>query len=146
MGNGFGQLAGSTQVDEMGDIETPIVLTSTTSVPRVADAVISYMLAMPGNADEKAPAIGVEYVMWPQTKIVSTGSEQARCSACPLKAEADSPISPISSVCRVAFQRWGGTAASRTTDGGVATLASVLTRSPAGGALLLAKSVFISTF
>lgn len=50
-GNGFGKLAGSTQVDEMGDIETPILLTSTTSVPRVADALISYMLALPGNED-----------------------------------------------------------------------------------------------
>jgi D-aminopeptidase len=49
VGNGFGKLAGSTQVDEMGNIETPILLTSTTSVPRVADAVISYMLALPGN-------------------------------------------------------------------------------------------------
>jgi D-aminopeptidase len=51
VGNGFGKLAGSTQVDEMGDIEAPILLTSTTSVPRVADAVISYMLALPGNED-----------------------------------------------------------------------------------------------
>jgi D-aminopeptidase len=49
--NGFGKLTGSTQVDEMGDIETPIVLTSTTSVPRVADALVSYMLALPGNED-----------------------------------------------------------------------------------------------
>jgi D-aminopeptidase len=51
VGNGFGKLAGSTQVDEMGDIETPILLTSTTSVPRVTDALISYMLALPGNKD-----------------------------------------------------------------------------------------------
>ncbi|HTR24812.1 MAG TPA: P1 family peptidase [Terriglobales bacterium] len=51
VGNGFGKLAGSTQVEEMGNIETPILLTSTTSVPRVADAVISYMLALPGNED-----------------------------------------------------------------------------------------------
>src|ERR1700691_4918816 len=51
VGNGFGKLAGSTQVDEMGDIETPILLSSTTSVPRVADALISYMLALPGNED-----------------------------------------------------------------------------------------------
>ena len=51
VGNGFGKLAGSTQVEEMGDIETPILLTSTTSVPRVADALISYMLALPGNQD-----------------------------------------------------------------------------------------------
>jgi D-aminopeptidase len=49
--NGFGKLTGSTQVDEMGDIETPILLTSTTSVPRVADAVITYMLNLPGNED-----------------------------------------------------------------------------------------------
>jgi D-aminopeptidase len=51
VGNGFGKLAGSTQVEEMGDIETPILLTSTTSVPRVADALISYMLDLPGNED-----------------------------------------------------------------------------------------------
>ena len=35
----------------MGEIETPILLTSTTSVPRAADALISYMLALPGNED-----------------------------------------------------------------------------------------------
>lgn len=51
VGNGFGKLTGTTQVDEMGDIETPVLLTSTTSVPRVADALISYMLALPGNED-----------------------------------------------------------------------------------------------
>jgi D-aminopeptidase len=49
--NGFGKLAGFTQVDEMGDIETPILLTSTTSVPRAADALIGYMLALPGNEE-----------------------------------------------------------------------------------------------
>jgi D-aminopeptidase len=49
--NGFGKLAGSTQVEEMGDIETPILLTSTTSVPRAADALIGYMLALPGNEE-----------------------------------------------------------------------------------------------
>ena len=49
VGNGFGKLTGSTQVDEMGEIETPIVLTNTASVPRVADAVTTYILALPGN-------------------------------------------------------------------------------------------------
>jgi D-aminopeptidase len=51
VGNGFGKMTGSTQLEELGDIETPILLTSTTSVPRVADALISYMLALPGNED-----------------------------------------------------------------------------------------------
>ena len=47
--NGFGKLAGSTQVDELGEIETPILLASTLNVPRVADALLDYMLALPGN-------------------------------------------------------------------------------------------------
>jgi D-aminopeptidase len=51
VGNGFGKLTGSTQVDEMGEIETPIVLTNTASVPRVADAVTTYILNLPGNED-----------------------------------------------------------------------------------------------
>ncbi len=49
IGNAFGKLAGSTQVNELGEIETPIMLTSTLNVPRVADAVMDYMLALPGN-------------------------------------------------------------------------------------------------
>jgi D-aminopeptidase len=51
VGNGFGKLAGSTQVNELGEIETPILLTSTLSVPRTADFLIDYMLALPGNED-----------------------------------------------------------------------------------------------
>src|SRR4029453_16629517 len=43
VGNGFGKLTGSTQVDEMGEIETPILLTNTASVPGVADAVTTYI-------------------------------------------------------------------------------------------------------
>jgi len=49
IGNAFGKLAGSTQVNELGEIETPIMLTATLNVPRVADATIDYMLALPGN-------------------------------------------------------------------------------------------------
>ena len=51
VGNGFGKLAGSTQVNELGEIETPILLTSTLNVPRAADALIDYMLAMEENRD-----------------------------------------------------------------------------------------------
>lgn len=60
IGNAFGKLAGSTQVNELGEIETPILLTSTLSVPRVADAVMDYMLALPGNEDVQSinPLVG----------------------------------------------------------------------------------------
>jgi D-aminopeptidase len=54
VGNGFGKLMGSTQVRELGEIETPILLTSTLSVPRVADALIEWMLARPGNEDVRS--------------------------------------------------------------------------------------------
>jgi D-aminopeptidase len=49
VGNGFGKLMGSTQVNELGEIETPILLTSTLSVPKVGDFLIDYMLELPGN-------------------------------------------------------------------------------------------------
>ena len=54
VGNGFGKLMGSTQIIELGEIESPIALTSTLNVPRVADALIDHMLALPGNEDVKS--------------------------------------------------------------------------------------------
>lgn len=49
VGNAFGKLAGSTQVEELGSIETPIVLTNTLNVGTAMEAVIAYTLAQPGN-------------------------------------------------------------------------------------------------
>src|SRR5262245_34211013 len=43
-GNGYGKLVGTTQVDELGVLETPILLTATLSVFRVADALVGYLL------------------------------------------------------------------------------------------------------
>jgi D-aminopeptidase len=51
VGNGHGKLVGTTQVDELGVIETPILLTSTLSTYRVADALLDYVLTRPGNED-----------------------------------------------------------------------------------------------
>ena len=60
IGNAFGKLAGSTQVNELGEIETPIMLTSTLNVPRVADATIDYMLGLAGNESVQSinPLVG----------------------------------------------------------------------------------------
>ncbi len=49
VGNAFGKLAGSTQVLELGQIETPIVLTNTLSVGTGVEGVVAYTLAQPGN-------------------------------------------------------------------------------------------------
>ena len=49
IGNGFGKLAGSTQVMELGNIESPIILTNTLSVAAGMEGVLRYSLALPGN-------------------------------------------------------------------------------------------------
>lgn len=60
VGNGFGKLLGSTQVQELGVLETPILLTNTLSVWQVADALVDYMLTLPGNEDVRSinPVVG----------------------------------------------------------------------------------------
>jgi D-aminopeptidase len=60
VGNGFGKLIGSTQVEELGEIETPIVLTNTLAVPRAAEAIIDWTLAQRGNEDVRSvnPVVG----------------------------------------------------------------------------------------
>ena len=58
--NAFGKLVGSTQVNELGEIETPIVLTNTLSVWDAATAVTDWMLALPGNEEVRSinPVVG----------------------------------------------------------------------------------------
>jgi len=60
IGNAFGKLVGSTQVNELGEIETPILLTSTLNTFRVADHLIDYMLQLDGNRDVRSinPLVG----------------------------------------------------------------------------------------
>lgn len=60
VGNGFGKLMGFTQVEELGTIETPILLTATLNVPRVADGLLDYMLGLPGMENVRSinPVVG----------------------------------------------------------------------------------------
>jgi D-aminopeptidase len=60
VGNGFGKLIGLSQVHELGELETPIVLTNTLAAARVADALIDWTLALPGNEEVRSvnPFVG----------------------------------------------------------------------------------------
>lgn len=60
IGNGFGKMTGFSQVDELGTIESPIVLTNTLSVPTAADAIIDWTLALKGNENVRSvnPVVG----------------------------------------------------------------------------------------
>jgi len=54
VGNAFGKLAGSTQVDELGTIETPIALTNTLSVGAVMEGLVRWTLDQPGNQNVRS--------------------------------------------------------------------------------------------
>ncbi len=60
IGNGFGKLTGYSQVEELGYIETPIILTNTLSVPTAANALITYTLNSTGNENVRSvnPIVG----------------------------------------------------------------------------------------
>jgi D-aminopeptidase len=60
VGNGFGKLLGVTQVTELGELETPILLTCTLCVWRAADAMVGWLLAQPGMAEVRSinPVVG----------------------------------------------------------------------------------------
>ena len=60
VGNGFGKLAGITQVQELGEIETPILLTGTLSTWKVADAAVDWLLRQPGMENVRSinPVVG----------------------------------------------------------------------------------------
>ncbi|GED90230.1 D-aminopeptidase [Streptomyces sp. 6-11-2] len=59
-GNGYGKLIGTTQVTELGTLETPVLLTSTLSAFRVADALVGWMLERPGCGEVQSlnPVVG----------------------------------------------------------------------------------------
>lgn len=60
VGNGFGKLVGVTQIEELGVIETPIILTNTLSTFAAADALVGYVLGLPGNENVRSvnPIVG----------------------------------------------------------------------------------------
>lgn len=60
VGNGHGKLLGTTQVAELGEIETPILLTCTLCVWKAADAMVAWMLEQPGMAEVRSinPLVG----------------------------------------------------------------------------------------
>lgn len=60
VGNGFGKAVGFTQIEELGEIETPIGLTNTLSIHTVANAITDYTLSLPGNENVRSvnPVVG----------------------------------------------------------------------------------------
>jgi D-aminopeptidase len=73
--NGYGKLTGYTQVEELGTIETPIILTNTLSVPTAANALISYTLSLPEN--ERVGSVNARAAWEPGRALPATGLREA---------------------------------------------------------------------
>lgn len=92
VGNGFGKLVGSTQVNELGELETPVLLTGTLSVFRAADALVDTMLAMPGNREVRSinPVVGETNDGWlSDVRARPIGPEDVRAA---LRDAGDGPV------------------------------------------------------
>ncbi len=57
--NGFGKLVGATQLHELGELESPIALCGTLNVFRVADGLLDWLLALPGNENVRSANVVV---------------------------------------------------------------------------------------
>ena len=111
LGNGFGKLAGYSQVKELGNIETPIVLTNTLGVPTAANALISYTLANKENQNVYSvnPVVGETNDGWLNDIRGRHVKEQHVLDA--IKNAADGPVTEGSvgaGTGTIAFQYKGG--------------------------------------
>jgi len=79
--NGYGKLMGSTQVEELGNMETPIILTNTLSVPTAANALISIKKASPGPVEEGAVGAGTGTICFGFKGGIGTSSRKLPESA-----------------------------------------------------------------
>ena len=77
VGNGYGKFAGSTQIEELGEIETPIVLTNTLSVAEGIKGVVDYTLSQSGNQDVRSVNAVVGETNDGFLKVVLLASKQA---------------------------------------------------------------------
>lgn len=57
--NGFGKFAGGSQLEELGELESPIALTATLNVPRIADGLLDWLLGQPGNESVRSANVVV---------------------------------------------------------------------------------------
>ena len=143
VGNGFGKLLGGTQLVELGELETPILLTCTLCVWKAADALVAYLLAQPGMADVRSinPVVGETNDGYVLNAIRSRPISEHHVRAA-LAAAATGPVAEGSvgaGTGTVAFGWKGGigTSSRRVTVGDTGWTVGVLVQSNFGGDLLM---------
>ena len=93
VGNGFGKLVGVTQLRELGELETPILLTCTLCVWKAADALVAHLLALPGMEEVRSinPVVGETNDGWALNAIRSRPITPAQVEAA-LAAAKSGPV------------------------------------------------------
>jgi D-aminopeptidase len=141
VGNGFGKLVGTTQVAELGELETPILLTCTLCVWRAADAMVAYLLSQPEMEEVRSinPVVGETNDGYALNAIRRrpVGERHVRAA---LEGARDGPVAEGSvgaGTGTVAFGWKGGigTSSRRVTAGDSAWTMGVLVQSNYGGDL-----------
>ncbi|MEV6110202.1 P1 family peptidase [Streptomyces sp. NPDC051940] len=139
-GNGYGKLVGATQIAELGAIETPIVLTSTLSAFRAADALVGWLLERPGYGEAVSlnPVVGEcndGYLSDIRSRPVLAGHVREA-----LETAADGPVAEGcvgagTGLGALGFKAGIGTASRRVRVGGRDVTAGALVQANFGGTL-----------
>ena len=141
--NGFGKLTGTTQIEELGTLETPIILTNTLAVGRAADALVRWTLEQPGNEEVRSvnPVVGeTNDGTLNAIRVPRVGAEEVRAA---LAAAAGGPVEEGAvgagtGTRALGFKAGIGTASRRVRVGEETYTLGVLVQSNFGGALEIA--------
>jgi len=143
VGNGFGKLIGSTQVRELGELESPILLTCTLCVWKAADAMVGWLLALPGMEEVRSlnPVVGETNDGYLLNAIRSRPVSERDVRAA-LEGAAAGPVAEGSVGAGAGTTAFGwkggiGTASRRVTAGDSTWTVGVLVQSNFGGDLLI---------
>lgn len=142
-GNGYGKLVGATQLAELGQLESPVVLTSTLSAFRAADAVVSWMLARPDCTDVLSfnPVVGEcndGYLSDIRRRAVREEHVLAAIAAAAGGPVAEGCVGAGTGTCALGFKAGIGTASRVTEAGGEPVTLGVLVQANFGGTLRVA--------
>lgn len=140
VGNGHGKLVGSTQVDELGALETPIVLTSTLSAFLAADALVGWVLRQPGHEQTTTlnPFVAECNDGWLsdiRARAITTGDVEAALDTARAERPAEGAVGAGSGMVCMGYKGGVGTASRVTELNGAAVTVGALTLTNFGGDL-----------
>lgn len=142
VGNGFGKLIGLSQVQELGELETPILLTGTLSVFRAADALVDTLLMTPGYENVRSinPVVGETndgYLSDIRARPVGPEHVRAALRAAASGAVEEGSVGAGTGTRALGFKGGIGSASRQLTVGGQVYTVGVLVQTNFGGSLVI---------